>query len=157
MKQMLEKLFFWKKKKNGYPVPDGPYFSDWVTFGGESVFIHKEKGIHRVIVDKDRMICSFPGIDPDVPKAYADTPPRVRYRTSFEKHGDGKYLMIWTVEPDGRYWADEDGFGMTNDEEVCLYTLLDDTGAFLHPFRLYSIGSREFYPWKDENKAENGE
>ncbi len=50
--------------------------------------------------------------------------PYVRYRNVFEKMPDGRIMMIWQVQPDGRYWADDDGFGGSNDSEVHLYHIL---------------------------------
>ncbi|MDO4326855.1 MAG: hypothetical protein Q4E24_12610 [bacterium] len=31
-----------------------------------------------------------------------------------------KYSMLWQIQLDGRYWADEDGFGMTSDSAACI-------------------------------------
>lgn len=41
---------------------------------------------------------------------------------------DGVARVEWTVYPDGRYWADDDGFGMTDDEEIILIGRIDDEG-----------------------------
>lgn len=53
-------------------------------------------------------------------------------------------VLLWQVQPDGYYWADEDGYGMTPDEEVTLYADIDETGHFTGPFRLYRIGRQKF-------------
>ena len=71
--------------------------------------------------------------------------PRVRFRTDFEMRPDGLVLMIWQVQPDGMYWRDEDGFGITPDEEIRLYALIDGEGRFTGPFRLYNIGVTDYY------------
>ena len=45
-----------------------------------------------------------------------------------------KAVFCWTVQPDGRYWADEDGYGMRDDYEVTLYALFNKEGRFITPF-----------------------
>ena len=52
--------------------------------------------------------------------------------------------MIWQVQPDGMYWQDEDGYGMTPDEEILLYSFIDENGRFTEPFKLYKIGIENF-------------
>jgi hypothetical protein len=36
--------------------------------------------------------------------------------------------LEWQLNPDGRYYMDDDGFGMTDDEEVTLLGTIDRTG-----------------------------
>lgn len=43
----------------------------------------------------------------------------------------------WTVSPDGSYYADSDGFGMTDDEEITLHGFIDTDGRPIGKFRLY--------------------
>lgn len=43
----------------------------------------------------------------------------------------------WTVCPDGSYYADSDGFGMTDDEEITLHGFIDTDGRPIEKFRLY--------------------
>lgn len=54
-------------------------------------------------------------------------------------------LMVWEVQPDGRYWEDEDGFRGTSDPEVKLYSHIDTLGCFSAPFRLYQVGVQKLY------------
>lgn len=42
--------------------------------------------------------------------------------TSFH---NGVSLVTWQLNPDGRYYMDDDGYGMTNDEEVEIYGFID--------------------------------
>ncbi len=98
------------------------------------------------LVEADGSICDFPGVE------YSEKlrrvlgarklRPVVRYEAVFEKLGDG-FIMVWTVQPDGRYWG-EDGFGDEDDPAVALYACLDARGRFTGPFRLYRIGY-QFY------------
>lgn len=43
-------------------------------------------------------------------------------------------VFQWMVQPDGRYWEDEDGYGGYDDYEVVLYALLNKEGRFITPF-----------------------
>lgn len=33
--------------------------------------------------------------------------------------------VAWQLNPDGRYYMDDDGFGMTDDEEITVYGFID--------------------------------
>lgn len=43
--------------------------------------------------------------------------------------------VSWQINPDGRYYMDEDGYGMTNDEEITIYSYVDRAGKPLVKFR----------------------
>lgn len=142
--------------KRAAPEPDGPALSQWETAGahlyrqeGEDVsvvFTNKRKGVTRVIVDNRGVICGFPGVDRSTwSRAGAFTEAQVRYASSFERQPDGRIMMIWQVQPDGRYWEDEDGYGGSSDPEIKLYAWLDENGRFAGPFKLYSVGVRRYY------------
>ena len=38
---------------------------------------------------------------------------------------DGIAKVSWQLTPDGRYYMDDDGFGMTSDEEITVYGFID--------------------------------
>ena len=111
------------------------------------VFTNEERGIRKRIVDRDGSIFGFPGVE------YAESliqelgnreiEPVVKYETQFIRADAGGFLMLWTVRPDGMYWADSWGFGEEDEEAVQLYTRIDENGCFTGPFRLYRIGYRE--------------
>lgn len=133
-------------------VPEGPHMSRYTCHGGgpcKAVFLDPARGIRRTIVDETGRIRNFPGFDESDPHIRAaGTPrpaPRVVYMLQFARLPDGRHHVVWEIEPDGRYWADSDGFGMEDGEEVNLYTFLDSDGRFTGPFRVYSIGARRFY------------
>lgn len=48
---------------------------------------------------------------------------------------NGVAEVSWQLNPDGRYYMDDDGFGMTDDEEVTIYGFVDKTGKVLVKFR----------------------
>ena len=138
------------------PVPpkeevkqESPYLTRTVTFGmhqyrrpGEDssvYFVDEKRGIRKMLVSSTGVIQKFPGFkDKEALAKRVDAKaltPQIRFRTSFEKRESG-WIMHWEIQPDGRYWEDEDGFGGTNDEEVTLFTYVDENGDFTGPFEL---------------------
>ncbi len=127
--------------------------SRYVTFGrngngenAEVVLNDPEHNYQKVLVNYDGFFADFPGIMQGrwtrylVGKFDFDEG-RVCFRTSFERQGDG-YRCLWEIQPDGRYWADADGFGAENDSEIILYADLDAKGVFKEPFRIYTINGK---------------
>lgn len=109
------------------------------------IFTNEEKSINKQIIDKDGNILNFPGVEyTDKLKGELNNrtiEPIVKYAAKFKKIDDNKFLMIWTVRPDGRYWMDSWGFGAEDYESLSLYSYIDSDGNFTMPFKLYSIGS----------------
>lgn len=153
---MLRELFNKKMKDN--QELEAPPFSRWTTFGNhlyrssnercDVEFVNKQLKIRKTIIDNAGNILNFPGIKKgewmEYLKSSKSLKPIIRFRTSFEEYNDAYYIMIWEVQPDGRYWDDEDGFGGTSDIEVRLYALIDHTGCFDGPFRIYSAGIKKY-------------
>lgn len=137
---------------------ESPYLTRTVVFGmhqyrrpGEDssvYFVDEDRDIRKMLVDSVGRIQNFPGVkDREVLEKNVEAraiEPQIRFRTSFEKRED-RWIMLWEVQPDGRYWEDEDGFGGTNDEEVTLWTYVDGNGDFTGPFQIYSIGVKQYY------------
>lgn len=48
---------------------------------------------------------------------------------------NGVAEVSWQLNPDGRYYMDDDGFGMTDDEEITIYGYVDRTGKPLTKFK----------------------
>lgn len=133
------------------------YLTKTVTFGmhphrsatedSSVFFVDESRGIRKMIVDSRGNIQNFPGIKKedfwvrDVAPNYLK--PQIRFRSSFETRDCG-WIFLWQLQPDGWYWADEDGFGGEDDPEVILYTFLDRQGNFSGPFQIYQFGSRGF-------------
>ena len=87
-----------------------------VTFGRRDdpvYFVDEQHGIRTVLVDSTGTIQNFPGIIKEDFWTSQVSPnamkPEIRFRTSFEQRND-RWIMLWQIQPDGRYWADEDGF-----------------------------------------------
>ena len=55
---------------------------------------------------------------------------------SFIRHFEnGVAEVSWQLNPDGRYYMDEDGFGMTSDEEITVYGFIDSEMNVLVKFQ----------------------
>ncbi len=102
-----------------------------------------------MIINWERDIVDFPGIenkDDILPyMGEGSLYPQVAYGACFQKCENGNYMMLWQVQPDGRFWEDETGFGSTSDVKIILYAFLNREGDFIGPFRIYSIGSRKYF------------
>lgn len=51
---------------------------------------------------------------------------------------NGVAKVLWQINPDGYYFMDEDGYGMTDDEEIELVGAIDRTGRVVEKYRLRS-------------------
>lgn len=130
-----------------------PELSQHVTFGGNShgktaeVILHNpEYNYRKVIVNSSGCFENFPGIVQgwwtDYIKGEFDFDTgEIRFQTSFEEYEDG-YRCLWEIQPDGRYWEDEDRFGREVASEIILYADLNAKGEFKGPFRIYEIDGR---------------
>ena len=140
-------------------------FSQKQTFGNhlyrregenaEIIFENTRTGIRKTIVDNSGRIMDFPGVAyPNLVslyyKGYLDQ--QIRY-SSHISILDGQYALIWQIQPDGRYWEDDDGFGGTSEDEIELYAHLDEAGNFVEPFHIFSVGSTLFYGTDEEEKT----
>ena len=55
---------------------------------------------------------------------------------SFIRHFEkGVAEVSWQLNPDGRYYMDDDGFGMTDDEEIEIYGFIDQNAKVVVKFR----------------------
>lgn len=141
------------------PKPVAPYLTAYYTYGmhmyrsqGEDssvYYVDESRGIREMVVDKQGVIQHFPGIvkedfwvnQLDNRKALE---PQIRFRTDFEKR-NGRFIMLWQIQPDGFYYADEDGFGAEDCVEVKLYSFLNEEGKLAEPFRIYRVDRNEYY------------
>jgi len=47
---------------------------------------------------------------------------------------NGLITLCWTLYPDGRYFADEDGYGMEDNDELTVYCVMNDNLEVVKPF-----------------------
>lgn len=62
---------------------------------------------------------------------------KARYRFWVFPFTGSKAAVEWIVRPDGSYYADSDGFGMTDDKEITLHGFINTKGRPIGQFRLY--------------------
>ena len=126
-------------------VYEGYYFSYNFVPNGRGgyhpvnlTFNHDEKGLHKQITDEIGRFLEFPGVTEGPWRQDLKHPFREQMEFVFNtgRPSDENALLDfhWTVQPDGQYYADEDGFGMENDEEIVLVTGMDRQGRFTGPF-----------------------
>lgn len=58
------------------------------------------------------------------------------FPTFISKFKDGVAEVSWQINPDGQYYMDDDGFGMTDDEEISLHGRIDRNGRAVGKFRV---------------------
>ena len=128
---------------------ESPYLTQTVVFGmhqyrsadedSSVYFVDEKRGIRKMLINRRGVIQNFPGFQDKAALEKLVDPsaltPQIRFRTSFEKR-DNRWILYWEIQPDGRYWEDEDGFGGTNDEEVTLFNYVDENGNITGPFAL---------------------
>ena len=51
-------------------------------------------------------------------------------------YANGTAQVQWQINPDGRYWMDEDGYGMTPDIQLNLYGYIDSACKVIVPFQV---------------------
>ena len=53
----------------------------------------------------------------------------------YDGYKGGLCALSWMLYPDGRYFADEDGFGMEDNDEENVYAIIDKNLDIIEPFR----------------------
>lgn len=81
---------------------------------------------------------------------------RVPHYFGMEYYEHGVALAVWTVQPDGIFYGDEDGFGVTSDQEITLYAYVDREGQMLVPFQPMDDDLKSRYRAIAEAAAEPG-
>lgn len=61
-----------------------------------------------------------------------------RFPSFIRNFSNGIAMVEWQLIPDGRFWMDDDGYGMTPDEELNIYGFIDSRADIVEPFRYYS-------------------
>lgn len=54
------------------------------------------------------------------------------------RFADGVAMVMWTLYPDGRYFMDEDGYGMEDNEASIIYGYIDTHANVVVPFQACS-------------------
>lgn len=95
-----------------------------------------DPSFRRCLLDGNGTIQNFPGFRGDLRRHDLVVPLDHTVRFSFSVGGfsEGAARVSWTLQPDGRYFEDEDGFGAEKCEEIILYSRLNEKGFFTEPF-----------------------
>lgn len=126
-----------------FPLGDGYYLAYQEKGNGYggccSVNACLYKGDKRVrrMTDENGYFLDFPGVVHGdwEKKLVFPFEPVTRFPFSYNRfQEDGFAEFVWMVQPDGSYWADEDGFGAENAVEIELYAKFDKNGKFTTPF-----------------------
>ena len=90
----------------------------------------------RRLTNRRGRILKFPGIvrGPWEKNLTKPLRPQVNFTAGITPFQNGFLLFSWMVQPDGFYYADEDGFGAENDIEITLYAFINPAGRFITPF-----------------------
>lgn len=64
------------------------------------------------------------------------------FPTYIYKFQNGVAEVEWQLQPDGRYWMDEDGYGMTPDERISVYGFIDTSCKVIVPYQTISNQSQ---------------
>lgn len=67
------------------------------------------------------------------------------YYFGIDAFNDGVACVSWTLQPDGRYYVDEDGFGMTDDDEITIHAFVDKKAHIVIPFQPMDKELKELY------------
>ena len=128
-----------------FKLGDGYYFEFEQVSNGMggyrmvNVYLLKvdDPAFKRCIVDGMGKIANFPGVEKGewIKKLEFPLSNKTQFRFWIYAYAAGKASVEWTLQPDGRYFEDEDGFGAENCEEITLYSSLDTNGFFTEPFR----------------------
>ena len=121
--------------------------------GNTTYFVNEDKGIRRLIVDKQGVIQNFPGITTEefwtsqYWGTYLDN--KVKYLSYFKQLEDGRILFEWRIQEDDRKNMSEYGNGDNGMRGLSLYSILNEDGDFDGPFRIYKImldnGEENYY------------
>ena len=95
-------------------------------------------------MDKNQRLCTITQEDIDW-ESLNDLPSEVIERaknlsaifpTFIRRFEKGVAEVDWQINPDGRYYMDDDGYGMTDDEEITIYGFIDQQGKAVGKFKL---------------------
>ena len=76
---------------------------------------------------------SLDGLPPDAVEQAKDL--SAVFPTFIRRFEKGVAEVSWQINPDGRYYMDDDGFGMTDDEEITIYGFIDQQGKPVVKFK----------------------
>ena len=139
------------EKLSIHPIGEGML---WIGESrGPLFFANSHTGKARQLLDENSNLVGFEDRDFDWEKLKAVEHPYDVNHKHVDYGGLGRYwdfsdgvcCLCWMLHPDGRYYADEDGFGMEDDEEENIYCVIDSNLRIVIPWQ----------PMTDEERAAN--
>lgn len=129
----------------GYTVGEGMAF--FGSSRGPLFIANTETNKVKQLVDEHGKVVGFTKDDIDYESLEGVEHTADAYRMQVDYAGmcrwddfhDGKCRLCWMLYPDGRYFADEDGFGMEDNDEVEIYCVIDKDFNVLEPFRYMKL------------------
>lgn len=119
------------EKLSIHPIGEGML---WIGNScGPLYYANSYKGIARQLLDGNSNLVGFEEMDFDWDKLKEVEHPYDLNRRHVGYGGLGRYndfrdgvcCLCWMLYPDGRYFADEDGFGMEDNDEENIYCIID--------------------------------
>ena len=103
--------------------------------------VNKVTGKVRKIVERGRLVgfsddeIDFETID-KIKNSHNAHPRLIQYAgvNRWNNRDDAFIILSWMLYPDGRYFADEDGYGMEDNHEVSVCCVLDENLQVIRPF-----------------------
>lgn len=95
------------------------------------------------ILDKNGHIVNFPGLDIGNYKNQLEinTNSRANFSFNINRAEDGLFTVEWTLQPDGRYFEDDEGYGAENCIELIACSTITSNGKYLSSFKINSADS----------------
>lgn len=112
---------------------------------GDRYLVNKATGKIRQITTPGYLVgfsddeIDFATID-QLPNSHNAHPRRVDYAgiSRWDNCENGLFALCWMLYPDGQYFADEDGFGMEDNDELMIFCVMDDDLNVIRPFTAVS-------------------
>ncbi len=142
----MAKKFYRSDLEKGYYIEYREVSNGYGGMHRVNMMLYKDDGVFvKEITDTEGSFMDFPGTEEGEwqDKLVGELISQVRFRSYIKRINDNTFLFAWQVQPDGRYWSDEQGFGMEDDEEIWLYAPMNQRGDFEGPFSEKVFEQRE--------------
>lgn len=103
----------------------------WVRFSIDDVDWETLKGLPDEAIEQARSMSAY-------------------FPSFIRQFENGVAEVSWQLIPDGRYWMDDDGFGMTDDMETPVYGMVDKDLNVLVKFRFIKDDYDQFAQMREE-------
>ncbi len=108
---------------------------------GRGYIVNKATGKARLIDDNGLLVgfsdeeIDFATLD-KVPNSHNARPRRIYYAGigRWDDCQNGIFALCWMLYPDGQYFADSDGFGGEDNDELTVYCVMNDNLEVIRPF-----------------------